>query len=217
MNIRKPHWRILGIFLIFLIISLALLVAFIFNRQPSPIESPSSEKIEEKLAPLAVPEEEVEVMLYFPAPSESSGGWGILREEQRRIRRTASISERARALLEELASGSREQGLPIIPPGTRLLQAYLLKDGSAVLNYSHALAENCPEGVEGEVALVYSIVNTLTRNIPEIPRVRILIDGSERETLGGHLDISGFLEQDMSVVQGTPPAITPVRVQPLPP
>jgi spore germination protein GerM len=216
-NIRKPYWRILGIFVTFLIIGLALLVAVILNRQPHPIEHPPLEKNGGNPAPSAAPQGEVEVTLYFPAAGESSAGWGILQEERRRIRRTTSNNELARALLEELASGSREARLSVIPSGTRLLQVYLLKDGSAILNYTHTLAESCPEGVEGEVALVYSIVNTLTRNIPEIRRVRILIDGMERETLGGHLDISGFLEQDMSLVQGTPPMTNPVRVQPLPP
>jgi spore germination protein GerM len=102
----------------------------------------------------------------------------------------------------------------VIPPAARLHQVYLLKDSRAVLNYSHELVENCPEGVEGEAALIYAVVNTLTRNISEIRSVRILIDGSERETLTGHLDLSGFLRQDMSLVRDSASPVDPAPVHP---
>jgi hypothetical protein len=37
---------------------------------------------------------------------------------------------------------------------------------------------------------VFAVVNTLTYNFKSIKRVFILIDGSEKETLAGHIDLS---------------------------
>ena len=221
MRSSKAYWRILGVLAALLLTGLILLLAALFNQSPAPAPAASpqnsvenNENSVERHKTAAPPANQIEVELYFPAPGSSPGGFGILQEERRRIRRSSSSSDLARALLEELFTGPREGGLPVIPPAARLHQVYILKDGRAVLNYSHGLVENCPEGVEGEAALIYSIVNTLTRNISEIRGVRILIDGNERETLSGHLDLSGFLQQDMSLVRGSAPAVDAAPVQP---
>jgi hypothetical protein len=39
-----------------------------------------------------------------------------------------------------------------------------------------------------------SIIQTLSTNIPGLTRVKILVDGKERETLAGHADLSGFYD-----------------------
>ena len=36
---------------------------------------------------------------------------------------------------------------------------------------------------------VYSLVNTLTDNLPAISAVQILVDGREVDTLAGHVDL----------------------------
>jgi germination protein M len=47
---------------------------------------------------------------------------------------------------------------------------------------------------------VFSIVDTLTLNFPEIKRVQILIEDQAVDTLNGHLDLSRPLRQDLSFV-----------------
>jgi len=39
-----------------------------------------------------------------------------------------------------------------------------------------------------------SIVQTLSTNIPGLMRVKILVDGKQRDTLAGHADLSGFYD-----------------------
>jgi hypothetical protein len=39
-----------------------------------------------------------------------------------------------------------------------------------------------------------SIIQTLSTNVPGLMRVKILVDGKERETLAGHADLSGFYD-----------------------
>jgi hypothetical protein len=41
---------------------------------------------------------------------------------------------------------------------------------------------------------VVSLVQTLSANIPGITRVKILVEGNERETLAGHADLSNFFD-----------------------
>jgi len=41
-----------------------------------------------------------------------------------------------------------------------------------------------------EELMLASIIQTLSANVPGIARVKILIDGRERETLAGHADLS---------------------------
>jgi hypothetical protein len=55
-----------------------------------------------------------------------------------------------------------------------------------------------------EQATVYSIVNSLTYNLPEIRQVKILIGGAEVETLAGHCLLLP-LAMDLSISDVPPP------------
>jgi spore germination protein GerM len=57
------------------------------------------------------------------------------------------------------------------------------------VNFNSALTKNHPGGSSAELMTVYSIVNTLTLNFPQIKRVQILIDGKPIETIAGHLSL----------------------------
>jgi hypothetical protein len=41
---------------------------------------------------------------------------------------------------------------------------------------------------------VVSLIQTLSANIPGITRVKILVEGKERDTLAGHADLSNFYD-----------------------
>ncbi len=49
-------------------------------------------------------------------------------------------------------------------------------------------------GVLVEELTVASLVETLSANIPGINRVKILVDGKSRDTLAGHVDLTGFFD-----------------------
>ena len=44
---------------------------------------------------------------------------------------------------------------------------------------------------------VYSIVNTLTDNLPAIVAVQLLVDGHQVDTLAGHVDVRRPLMKDL--------------------
>lgn len=74
----------------------------------------------------------------------------------------------------------------------RLRALYLDASGTAYLDLSPA-SPNLKEiraSAEEELLAVYSLVNTLAQNIPEVRQVRFLVDGREAQTLAGHIDLS---------------------------
>ena len=71
---------------------------------------------------------------------------------------------------------------------------YLVDPGLAVIDMNAAFADDHRSGILVEELTVASLVQTLSANIPGITRVKILVDGRQRETLAGHADLSGFFE-----------------------
>lgn len=77
--------------------------------------------------------------------------------------------------------------LPLFPKGSKVLSVKV-NGGLAVVNLNQrAAALNL--GSSGETLAVGSIVNTLTK-LPDIFRVRIVIEGNEVESLAGHVDLT---------------------------
>jgi type II secretory pathway pseudopilin PulG len=77
-----------------------------------------------------------------------------------------------------------------LPADTTLLAFYLLPDGTAIADFSDALAAECPSGILSEQTVVDSVTRTLGANVSEVRQLKILVHGQEAETLAGHLDLS---------------------------
>ncbi len=123
-----------------------------------------------------------------------------LRGEHLFIKR-GSLKEEMRELLEDLVKGPKGGVLPTIPEGTRLI-GLDIKDGIAYVDFSKELYTRHPGGSAAELQTVYSIVNSIVFNFPEIRGVQILIEGKRRPTLVGHIDISLPLKGDRGFIKG---------------
>ena len=97
---------------------------------------------------------------------------------------------RSKQVLNTLLAGPVDTELRTLPPDAALLAFYLLPDGTAIADFSEALATSIPSGIESEQMAVDSIAKTLEANVPQVRRLKILIHGQEVETLAGHLDLS---------------------------
>jgi hypothetical protein len=64
-------------------------------------------------------------------------------------------------------------------------------------------------GSTQELLTVYSLVNTLTVNLPTIAAVQILIDGREADTLAGHVDLRRPLRKNEALIVPADSAQTP--------
>ena len=96
-----------------------------------------------------------------------------------------------------------------LPPDAALLAFYFLQDGTAVADFSEALATSIPSGIQSEQLAVDSIASTLEANVPQVQRLKILIHGQEVDTLAGHLDLTQtFLVNDKPAPTPPPPRVS---------
>jgi hypothetical protein len=115
---------------------------------------------------------------------------------------------RSKQVLNTLLAGPVDAELRTLPPDALLLAFYLLPDGTAIADFSEALATSIPSGIVSEQLAVNSITRTLEANVPQVQRLKILIHGQEVETLAGHLDLTG------TIVVNTKPAQAPLTPAP---
>ncbi len=106
---------------------------------------------------------------------------------------------RAKQILNTLLAGPVDPEARTLPPDAALLAFYLLPDGTAVADFSEALATSTPSGIESEELAVDSITSTLEANVPQVQRLKILIHGQEVDTLAGHLDLTQTFPVSMKV------------------
>ncbi len=102
-----------------------------------------------------------------------------------------------RQLVAELINGPAGGNLATLPAGTQLRSFFILGDGTAVVDFSTHLRENHSGSCRLEQLTLFSVVNSLTLNVSEINRVKILIDGAETQTLTGHMPLEFPLTADM--------------------
>jgi len=93
--------------------------------------------------------------------------------------------------MQELCDGPERSGaVSAIPDRTRILAAFLDGAGeAAVLDFSAELVVRHPGGSAAEAATLTSILRTVALNFPDLRTCRILVDGDQAETLGGHLSL----------------------------
>ena len=128
------------------------------------------------------------VTLYVASDQE-----GGLRRTSVNVALPQERSERARAILRALLGAYQQpDSQHPIGAGSDVRDVFLLGNDTAVLDTNTAFADSHPSGVLAEELTIASMVATLNANDPQITRVKILVDGKERETLAGHADLRRF-------------------------
>jgi hypothetical protein len=138
--------------------------------------------------PVAGPTEQVSLFVAYDDV-------GILQAQSARIPLPSFRQERAEELLRALLAIYVDKLSPHpLPPGSEIRSVYLVDPGLAVIDINAAFADGHRSGVLEEELTVASLIQTLAANIPGILRVKILVEGKERETLAGHADLSQFFD-----------------------
>ena len=118
---------------------------------------------------------------------------GSLARVQDNVALPQERSERARAVLRALLSKYLQNPSPHpIGASSDVRDVFLMGNDTAVVDTSAGFADAHPSGVLVEELTIASIVDTLNANDPQISRVKILVDGKERDTLAGHADLRRF-------------------------
>ena len=141
-----------------------------------------------------------EVTLFFSDPNER-----FLVPEKRFIPKEKEPEAQAREMIQALIAGSKT-GLVNTFPEKAELQG-VKREGEDILavNFRESLVANHPGGSAAEMATVYSLTNTLTTNLPAIKRIRILIDGKERESRKGHIGLRNPCMMNRALIAPAPP------------
>jgi hypothetical protein len=140
------------------------------------------------VAPVAGPTEQVTLYVAYDDV-------GILRPQSARIPMPSVRQQRAEELLRSLIALYLDKASPHpLPPGADIRGIYLVDPGLAVVDLNAAFADGHRSGALAEELTVASFIQTLAANIPGILRVKILVEGEERETLAGHADLSNFFD-----------------------
>jgi hypothetical protein len=143
----------------------------------------------------------INAKIFFPA----AGGDTLLIAEDQMIFKSEEVSNRARQILKKLQEGPHDSKmLSPFPKETKLQDLFISEDGTVFIDFSPAIAANHPGGVLNELATIYSVVNSLTYNLPDIREVKILIGGVEKETLAGHCVLLLPLQMDLSMTNVMP-------------
>jgi len=139
----------------------------------------------------ARPDEPLTFTVFVPAN-------GLLEPSGVAARRQPDLQLEAREAIAAMLAGDRG-GQAAVLRDLRLRALYLDASGTAFVDLSLPGQKEVHASAWEELLAVYALVNTLTRNFPEIKQVRILIDGREAQTLAGHLDLtrSFVLRQDL--------------------
>ncbi len=120
---------------------------------------------------------------------------GVLHPQSAQIPLPSVRQQRAEELLRALLALYLDKSSPHpLPKGADIRSVYLVDPGLAVIDVNAAFADGHRSGVLSEELTVASLIQTLSTNIPGILKVKILVEGKDRETLAGHADLSDFFD-----------------------
>ncbi len=122
--------------------------------------------------------------LYFP------GGGGLLFAERHELPVVAEPAERVTRLVSMLLAGPRAENLSApLPAEIEVRKVYWIDGRTAYLDLESP--EGAPPPASGstrEMLTVYSLVNTVLLNVPEIESLVLLWNGRQLRTFAGHVD-----------------------------
>lgn len=99
--------------------------------------------------------------------------------------------QRAEEILRQLLNiYQQKDSLHPLAATAEIRDVYLVDPGMAVIDVNSALVDGQTSGILAEEMTLVSIVQTLSGNVPGVMKVKFLIDGKERDTLAGHVDLS---------------------------
>ena len=190
MNERWKFW--LSALLAFAVIGAAIFVPILRRRmkRAARLQQQSEEQARRELSqaiPMNPADPRVKARLFWLSGTDNS----MLAPAVVELPLSSDPVLRSKQVLNTLLAGPVDAELRTLPPDAVLLAFYILPDGTAIADFSEAVATSTPSGIASEQLAVDSMARTLEANVPQVKRLKILIHGQEVETLAGHVDLTG--------------------------
>src|SRR5215510_2555740 len=189
----REKWKFwLTALLVFVVVGAAISVPLIRRRmkRAARLQEQSAEQARRELTqpvPMNPADPRVKARRFWLSDSDSS----VLAAVTVELPLSSDPVLRCKQVVNTLLAGPVDVELRTLPPDAVLLAFYILPDGTAIADFSEALATSTPSGIASEQLAVDSMARTLEANVPQVKRLKILIHGQEVETLAGHVDLTG--------------------------
>ncbi len=188
----NPRWRAYLIVMLAIAVFIAALYLPVLKRrlrQAKDVPAVSEEQARRELAPATTTNSSgpvTKAKLFWSAGARD----GSLMPVSVELPLAMDPVSRGKQVLNTLLAGPIDAELRTLPPDAVLLAFYMLPDGTAIADFSEAMATSTPSGIQSEQMAVDSITKTLEANVPQVRWLKILIHGQEVDTLAGHLDLT---------------------------
>lgn len=152
----------------------------------------------------------IKATLYFA----SEDGLHLVPTERDVPLATGAVAQ-ARSIIE--AQLSAEPAPPLmstIPTGVTLRGIFVSARNEVFVDLDPSIKTAHTGGSHQELMTVYTIVNALLTNLPNLQEVQILIDGQEADTLAGHVDLRRPLRKNEGLILSPTPTSTPTAPSP---
>jgi len=146
---------------------------------------------EEKVPPLSQAEDLFTLKIYYPIGNQ-------LQIEERRLQRRTTQMAIAETIVEEFLKGPASIKTSDMPKDVRLLGTYMDENKILYIDLSDEVRRNFHGDALTEFLFLKGMYESLSSNLGEIEDVKVLIEGGERETLGGHFYLSYPLKDMVS-------------------
>ena len=127
---------------------------------------------------------------------------------ERDVALAEGVVAQARSIVEaQLAAEAPAPLVSTIPKGSTLRGIFVSERNEVFVDLDPAIRSAHPGGTLQELMTVYTIVNALLTNLPNLREVQILIGGQEVDTLAGHVDLRRPLRKNEGLILSsvTPP------------
>jgi len=178
-----------------LVVLAALVIVFFTGGERAKVRRRAEVAVPKPQPQAAEPAERRTVILFFLSDADD-----LLHRESREIAAGPSVSEEAERALAELIKGSDRGLVSPLPAEARVRQVFVTKEGVAYVDFGREIVDKFSYGSSSELAAVFAVVDTLAFNFKAIKKVAILVEGAEKETLGGHVDLTQPFSPDYSIV-----------------
>lgn len=146
-----------------------------FSKKNIPAQLPETTRIE------VVQNSDLSfVKVYYPSE-------GRLLMEERKVERQLNMVSIAEAAVGEFLKGPSTPVRSNIPQGTKLLKIFSGSDGVLYVDLSDEFRRNFQGDASTEFILLKGLYDTVISNIQGADDVKIIIEGKEIESIGGHL------------------------------
>ena len=152
-------------------------------------------------APTAPAVPKIKATLYFA----SEDGLHLVPTEHEVPLAEGAVAQ-ARSILEaQLSAAAPAPLVSAIPKGAALRGIFVSERNEVFVDLDPGIRTSHPGGAFQELMTVYTIVNAVLTNLPDLQEVQILIGGQEADTLAGHVDLRRPLRKNESLIQHDAP------------